>query len=687
VQEVDLPVLMLSASQENGSFMKQKIKPVKQTKTKGKELLNAWLELNCDERTISFVSFAYQFEESENDFNYLGNNEAARIQTYVVRDSESLINYWLGIKQGIFMNILNFLPESELKDKLEACRKQELFNENGLNPKYMEGIASETRVYVVQDGNKKKKIIELSGEQISAESWLLKVMGLTTKQKIMLIVPVIILNGQRTVISQNPDYINAIEAFLSNDDSGKEKKKSQEAVCHLCGQMTDTIDTKSYCSKLDRKSISKVFVTTTINYAPNFESKLHQRNFALCKSCYKKWLTSEKSVMQDYRLKIAGENSIILVEGIGKMLNREGLSKIKNQVDIAFNPKNSSNYLEELTDDYLEIQDIDLYEFNLIIYKTDGKSCSIKKSIEDISSIWFKHILEEFEKIRRTNNFIEKLKYFDLGTVYRLIPVRTNTKREQVNIERVLEFYAAILQQGVIESEVIFSYFTEAIEIGYKEIQSSELRNYHNLHNIKWYHERYQQDKQQKKGIRSLEWYIKYMCFAYLALIETLQKLDIIRNGVFYMAEIEFKEDEELLEENEDITETKDKTKKIEEIIRNKEDFLDRHGFSDYAKGIYYVGAMMYEIGVMQYHQDHIYKPILNKVNYSGMSHRNILDLLEELYAKIQQYRAAMDRKKKGYLSYYAERFGERAFTYLGDYPKKEDSLLVEKDNLFYLLS
>lgn len=659
---MDIPSLMISAGQEGRSFIENAIKivKVKPKDLETKELLNVWLELNCDEKKISFIPFVYQTEESEKKFHYLGNNAAAGAQIFAVREVNSFMNYWTGRMNGILMNILKFLSNCNLREKLEICNQIGLFQENGLNFQFMPECVSSTCL----DG----KNFKINEETLSCEKWLSFVMQLSAKQKIVLIVPTIILNGEKCIISQDEDYIRAIERFLAKDTGTEDKKKKEKRVCHVCGQLTDSIDTKKFTSGLDRYSLSKIFVTTQVNYASQLQQKFHEKNFALCKACYDKWSSSEKSIMQNYKLRIAGEDAILLVDGIMEQLNKEKLSAIERKMDIAFNPQKYRKWLDELVDDNLEQQEIDLYEFNLVFFLSDGKSCAIKKSIEDISNVWFNCVLEEFENIRKLEDYTQILPNFSLNYIYNMIPVKTNNKREQLDINRVLEVYAAILQRNKIETRVLYDYFAEALECGHRQIVADEVRNFKNLYCIEKY-----QDLVKKKNIRGLEWYISYMCYAYQALMELLQRLHILQSGGNDMREY-------FVETGEENQEKKDK-------FQEREDYLNRHGFSDYAKGIYYVGAMMYQIAMMQYYQNHKNKPILEKVTYSGMGQRDIIELLNELHDKIRQYRKAMENQGKGYLVYNAEYFAKCAYTYLGNFPIEKKMVQNEHENLFYLMS
>ncbi len=660
---MDIPSLMTSAAPQSSSFIEQSIKYLKGSSGKaGQDLLNVWLELDCDQKKITFTPFSYQKEKSEQEFYHLGVNQSNGAQIYVVREVDKFLSYWI---RDVFGNLQRFLPQGDLQEKMKTCCREGLYSQDGLNFSCMKGDAFETELYQ-SERDKKKAVLRWKEKELDGEKWLQQVMGLTSKQKIMLVVPVIITGGERIVISQHPDYINAIERFLGKSSDTSKKKNKMMAVCHICGCLTDDIDTKIYSSKLDRYSISKVFVTTTINYAPDFKKELHQRNFAICGKCYEKWYAAEKHIMKTYQLKIAGENTVVLADGIMQPLNREDLPGIFRKIDAAFQSEKYESWLESLEEDVLEQQEVSLYEFNLIFYQSDGISCAVRKSIEDVSGIWFQRVLDVFGDIRTKTDYKTRLKWFNLGSIYHMVPVRTNKKGEQLDVNIVLELYAAILQRIRIDKKVIWECFARALECGHREITSSELRNTRNLYNIRKYHEQYR-----RKEFRALEWYIEYMSDAYLAFTEVLKTLNILDSEGWTMDKLTEK----------DIQEENGK----KNIIAEKEAFLNRHGFSEEARGIYYVGAMMNMVGMMQYYQDHKHKPILEKVTYSGMCRRDILCLLCELHEKNRQYGKVMQNKGKGYLLHYSELFAERAYAYLGNLPDREEG--DEYENVFYLMS
>ncbi len=73
-----------------------------------------------------------------------------------------------------------------------------------------------------------------------------------------------------------------------------------------------------------------------------------------------------------------------------------------------------------------------------------------------------------------------------IGHIYRIIPVRTNRKDDQLDIGRVLSLYKALLNGEQIKSEVLFNYVTEALDKGLRQLSKEKIDNYTNL-NLHYY--------------------------------------------------------------------------------------------------------------------------------------------------------------------------------------------------------
>lgn len=657
---MDLPRLMVSAAQEQGgSLLDQKIKALSFTeKEKDKKKYNILLILDPDREEIRFEPKAWQ-DGDENRYYYLGNNQGNSKQIYAVRDVKSFIKYWEGLGGGVLQALFDFLDEGELKEQLLLCRQKKLFSEAGLSMRHIVGWNPNV---IIQD-----KTFKNNGNSVGAEKLLMELMGLDTGCKLVLIIPCVC----QQVISNHEEYTSKIERLLQGDAPAetkrkKKQKKKQTSVCHICGKQSETVDTIAYTTKLPRKSVSKVFVTKKINYASDFESNNHQKNFAVCRECYANWMKGDAIVMREFRLQIAREPAVILFDGISGVIDRQEIEAFGQKIDAAFQMEQLKGRLENLKDE-LDDENIELFEFHILFYKTDGKACAVKKTIEAVSNIRFLEVMRAFQKVQRSYqlpNF--KLKTFQPGTLYGLVPVHTNTKKEQLNIGRLLELYAAVFKGHTVSAHTIFDWYTEAMSCGNRYILSRKLRNEANLFNLKFAVEKYD-----GKSAYWREYYFGQMTFYYMAFLDVMRELAILGG---------------------DDTDMSDQPQKdysgLDSRLAEKEAFLDKHQFADTARGLFYLGVAMYQVGEMQRVHDHADKPILNKVPYGGMRLSAVLPFLREIEKKIQQYRRAMLSKKKAGLVYAADQYLRLAYHYLGDLPQQaEENCGDESANVFYLMS
>lgn len=619
-------------------------------KDKDKELLNVFMDFDLNNQRIKFTPIPY-YEDCEKEWNYFGNNPAAAKQIYAVRDVGGFLNHWTGRPNGILKNLLDFLNEGELKILLQECVDKDLINEKGINVDLIQCKGSDSsgdsendsdgnnKISIV--GEEKKKEFYINEEKVSSEKLLLHCIDGSSKCKILLIIPRVIKDGISVVISTHEDYVKAIESTQSKEGVGT------KAVCHICGKLKSDINTKEYSSNFMKSGIGKVFVTTTINYAPSFLKTGHQRNYGICMDCYENLKFGEKRVMEEFKLRIAKEDSIILFEGLDKPINPLEIDGFKKEIDVVFNAKESNEWAKLFEELIMEDQEVKLYQFNIIFYKTDGKSCAIKKTIENISGIHFHYVAQVFEEVRKT--FEERLPYFTLGHLYSMVPVATNNKKEQLNIQRLLDLYAAIIKGELVEKAFIFDLAVESLEKGVSEINSSKVRNYKNLYNLE-----YLATKDLGK-----DWYINKIIMRYIALFRVLQKLAILDKEVFKV------------EEKVEVTDYSF------QLLEKAEAFLNGQGFNEEARGLFYLGVLTHYIGVAQFRQKHKKKPILDKITYSGMSQKDVLEFYLEILEKIRQY--------KKYLNIWqTDRIEERLHHYMKDIKLNKVS---EKENVFYIMA
>lgn len=656
---MDIPSLITPYGEGNGAFIATFIEDVKFKKGDlEKQRINVFLDLDLDEQRIKFQIIDYQ-DDSNTKYNYSGNIKGAGIQFFPVRDASSIQNYWVGRMKGVFMNLIEFLNDGELKEMLKEGEKKGLFNAQGLCFDQMECLGGLQRKY---EFNHQEKSIMVKNpdtgilDKISNEKFLSQILDTGKNVKIVLVIPRIIKNGQAHIISTHEDYINRLVEFFSEVGSGK------SGVCHICGQEKPDINTQEYSPNFNRSGIGKVFVTTQINYAPNFNKKNHHRNYSICKDCYEKFMQGEKEILHKFRLRIANEDCVLLFEGLDNKIDRKYLPEMKNIIDLVFNPKNSEEWAFLFERELRSKQQLGLYQFNMVFYKTDGTNTAIKKTIENISSIRFDQVIKAFNRGgMRLAGYLKRI--FTLGYVYTLVPIYKDKKGKQINIHRLLDLYSAIIQDQRIEKKYVFELYGEGLDRLINQLSASTIRNYENLIS-------YRPKVIGKTTSFQLDINIKEYTLKYLAFIHSLEDLKLLDQEVMILA----KEDQLLNEEEENEEENK-----MVDFIAERERFLEEQGFSNVARGLFYMGALLYEIGIAQYKQKHKNKPILDKIDYSGMDDKAVMSLYtQDILEKLRQY-------SKHINAYRCDAYKKMLHKYLGAYENLKS--LSQQETIFYLMA
>lgn len=633
---MDIPKIIATAGKNNKKpLIEAMAKSVEGQINNKKEALNVYMDLDIGLKEIRFQAFPYQ-AGCENRFHYFGANPSAAKQVYAVRSANDFLKYWTGSTKGIFQNMLDgYLNDGELKDELSAAREAGLFDETG--PKNLKQKDGSPAVFQIVG-----KEFQIEGQKAGAEAVLASLLGTGSGQQIMLVIPRII-NGTKTcVISQHEDYTAAVAKTF-------EIPGGSRGVCHICGAEKPNINTLEYSTKFIRDGISKIFITKKINYARDFDKKKHQDNYAICWDCYQNILHGEKMVMQDCITSISRQPCLFLFEGLTKEIDYSEVPKLKDDIDLIFNPKDSEKWFDDFDNAMEDLKINDLFEFHMIFYdRNPGKSFSVKKTIESVSNIRFVQVNEAFAQT--TKILKEDLPHFSLGKLYYMYPLRTDTHGKLINGKGLLDLYNSILKGEPLSRASVFALAREAIERGTNELNSSQIRNYNNLCDLPWLKQKYPQNTQ--------DIYTKRIVALYTAFFHALQKLNLLNKEVWSM---DVKSNEA-----------------VPDCFADVEEYLQRIGYHDLQKGAFYIGILVHYVGYLQYKQDHKTKPILDKINYGGMTGGAMVMLYQELINKTRQY------KRYASLSY-CELLISQIQKFLPD--KHSLNQLSPDENLFYLMA
>ena len=73
-------------------------------------------------------------------------------------------------------------------------------------------------------------------------------------------------------------------------------------------------------------------------------------------------------------------------------------------------------------------------------------------------------------------------------------------------------------------------------------------------------------------------------------------------------------------------------------VAKAMEAFLDLQGFAPEAKALFFLGVLLNRVASEQYKKGHKTKPVLKKIQFQGMSAKEVFRLYEEILEKLRQY-------------------------------------------------
>ncbi|MEA4979217.1 MAG: TM1802 family CRISPR-associated protein [Petrimonas sp.] len=432
-----------------------------------------------------------------------------------------------------------------------------------------------------------------------------------------------------TLLSQLEGYDLYVKKNFHKNTINEEY--STESLCYITGKKSNKIISPSFS---DREDLNKLFVTTTINYANNFDNKSFKNNYQL-----------------DADINDALQNGSNYIRG--KLNNQRCSIRIANTehfiIPVFLDPtnidiKNELDYIQAMNEWIFSTRQLentftslgmesgsDLYWISYVAYDSDGNSVKLINHIKDISNTWLCNIIERnIEQSTLISNYTGQRRC-NLSTVYFAIPVRKDHEKKN----DVLKLISQILEQRVIKREKLFSYFIELILCHY-------YGRYFSYSNITFKPD-------------SFDIAIRDSVVKYLFLFNLLKSLNLMD-----MEESEIKIQETL--------ETGENQRKLQQ-------FFTEMGYSEQQQALYWLGRMIWKIGSAQYNKQHKQKPILNKINYNGMDYSKIQKLYVDVFELATHYNIVND------INYYSKEFSQK-------FPAEGKLwLLSPQESVFYILS
>lgn len=390
----------------------------------------------------------------------------------------------------------------------------------------------------------------------------------------------------------------------------------------------------SLCNKKELPTTSnatnisfKYYITDKRGFSSDLDGKF-TRNFNICKKCYADLLSGERFIDNNLKTFLGGISCYVIPTLLFKNPN---LNYVKFSEYISYKNNTLLNLISDLEfenelKEFREFEDEkNNFVINYLFYRKGKSDFKIIKLIKDVPpsrlDVIFNTQLEISSLVEK--HFSSQKKFLDISLkgIYYTIP----TGKKDRSHSKFLETIDAIFSAKSIDYLFLIEQYTEVLRIIFHK------REGYNISPKSW-----------------LEMKALQLNFALLF----FKKLKLLR-GL-----------------------TMEKDSEIESIPAEIKEFWEDIGVYDNPrKTLFLLGYMVGNIGNSQYHSGHKTKPILNKINFQGMTVQSILRLTNEVFEKMIQYKIL----KYNELLFY--QFKKMIDTFSQNWP------LTNQENIFYILS
>lgn len=435
------------------------------------------------------------------------------------------------------------------------------------------------------------------------------------------------------LICQTSQYTNIIyneKIGLLFDKSGKYQQKN--SLCSICSRsgLTTTSDSTNFKFKL--------YMRDKVSFSSNLDGKF-TKNYNICKDCYEHLLIAENFITTNLRSKIGGLDYYIIPHVIIKTEDFDIEELSKNLIIKTNSITNLNKFEKNLVK---ETSNESSFVINYLFYYSPSGSNEFKalKLIKDVppSRLRFiQHCEEEIMNLVNNNFEGNPQLIIDLNKLWSCIPskeVRNKQKivEKYIGTSRYLELIDSIFSGNIVNVQFLISQFNDAIRI------------------LKFERDGYNIKLSDNFALKVLQLNFLLLFFKKLNIIEGLKMCSASKIDINLVQDM------------------------IPEQILNYWEKLEIYEDSQ-RKALFLLGYMIGEIGISQSSKEIKNKPILNKINFQGMSIEKLIRLANEIPEKLRQY---------GKLSYNENL--NTAFRILFE-SNIENWKLSNQENVFYVLS
>ncbi len=442
-----------------------------------------------------------------------------------------------------------------------------------------------------------------------------------------------------------PGYMESVTARFQ-PDSAVAAGGSQ--LCYATGVHQEDV------GELDireRYSLNKMFVTTTLHYAPNFAKSDFAGNYQVSGAAQQLLERGSKMLLDRYKVRIAGIDHCL----VPKLLSTDPaaveskLPRLSRKADLLFQYKKVDALADELE------EDTDLYWITFLGFESDGNFFKTINLIEDVSQTYFSALVLAFQRLDMGWRQAPELPWekvmgqlhFNLYSVYGLIPVRKDKEKRN----DALLLFKQILERRPVARRRLFEHFRELI-------LCHRYRRYPAYGNV---YDNNQNDT--LSAAQAFDYAARNAVYQYLAFFRILTQFQLLSS---------MNDTKEV-----PLTTTQEPHSELSETQRKEEDFFLRMEYQEPHKAMFYLGRALAKVARVQVEKGYKSKPIMEKLNYSGMDLKAIIRLSEDLMDKVRQFQLSKEPKKSP----------EKALRHFTTYFKYVGWNMLPEEALFFILS
>lgn len=504
------------------------------------------------------------------------------------------------------------LPDGELRTLLQKVReefyidlgeKEDILADSGVDGSYernrylwnlrkmgLGGAPTKNDlIAIARERGKARAAVEEMRKFLAA--WISKELGLKSGD-----IALYTLEIDGILLAAHPDY----KQYIFQRTVGELFRNAPTGVCHLCGETHPiTANTKFF-------KLLKFYNTDKVGFASGLDAKAgFYRSYSLCQECYMALLAGDSFIRKNLRSNLA-YNVVYVIPSfhLDLELSPERLKGWAEYLKSYLGKLTSLDGWHKFQQKLEDFRDYDEHKasflLNFLFVQRRQAEVRIQKLVQDVPPSRLDLLFEERNKIKDLGDRLfgeSGLWDLSLGTIFWLFPVRKR-QREVFNAD-VLDLYEALFTNKPVKHNSLIANFLETSRMHYYENYGPYVHN-----------------PPQEGGDIAL---VRFLLQSAL-LIRYLQTLKMLK---------------------EDYKGGKLMNEFVAGLPMDIKEYIGEMDYDGPQAGLFLLGYLIGQIGVEQHHASlgSKKKPILNKLNFMGMSLSKVQRLSSDIFEKLDQYR------------------------------------------------